>query len=583
MAIRDRISGIGERIVGAFGGVTRREMESAVSTRAREAYAQGYNDAGEDEPPSGDIKKYGYRRALTKGLRDFSQINWEHIVEIVWTLWQSNPVADRHFEMKRDYIVGVGIAPKTDDAELQALLDRFWSGNKMGRRAAEFTLQLFLFGCQCYPAFTREADGRVRLGYIDPAQIKDIVVHPDNAMEMWAVVVKEQYDVPVWTGTRGTRVYRIVREDDDVVSVLCPYCYTYSGREDARCLSCGADLTAEPERVIPARRPGKLVTAGQATLEPWERKMLRAFGLDEYTGDCFYEKVNSVSNQPRGYSDLLQEADWLDQHDETLFALADREQMAGYFSWDVEITGADDEKVKERAQELRRKPPAKGSVNVHNDAEKWQFNYPDLKQNATIETQNALLTNILGGLGWPRHFYGYGDETNRATAQAQHDPTWRSMEHDQNTVRSMFLQMLCFVRDQAEIAGAWQPQKDEQGHPMSCEIDLQMPEMTSKDMAIISTALSSLVLALAQAVDMGWLTRETAAKVLAKALAEMDVDVNPEEELKTAAEQAAQSDLDDADGRNDWLSQHGQLTGTDDSIAQLFAGVPGGDSEATVR
>lgn len=590
MAIKDRIINTRERVVEAFGGVTRRELDTlkhdmtaAASARAHEAYAQGYNDAGEDEPASGDIKKYGYRRSLTQGLRDFSQIDYENILEIVWTLWQSNPVADRHFEMKRDYIIGNGIAPKTDDPDLQARLDRFWSGNKMDRRAGEFTLQLFLFGCQCYPAFTREADGRVRLGYIDPVQIKDVIVHPENTMEMWAIVVKDQNDVPVWTGTRGTRVYRIIREDDDVVSVLCPYCYSYSGREDARCVSCGADLVSEPERVIPARRPGKLVTAGQATLEPWERKMLRTFGLDEYTGDCFYEKVNSVSNQPRGYSDLLQEADWLDQHDETLFALADREQMAGYFSWDVKLTGADDAKVKERAQELRCKPPAKGSVNVHNDAEEWQFNYPDLKQNATIETQNALLTNILGGLGWPRHFYGYGDETNRATAQAQHDPTWRSMEHDQDVVKSMLLRMLYFVRDQAEIAGAWKPGKNDQGEPNSCEIDLQMPEMTSKDIAAISTALGSLVLALAQAADANWITRVTAAKAMAKVLAEMDVEINPEEELKAAADQAAQADLGDAGSRNDWLSQHGDLTSGADAVAQLFAGVSGADAEATVR
>jgi hypothetical protein len=455
----------------------------------------------------------------------------------------------------------------------------------MDRRAGEFALQLFLFGCQCYPAFTRQSDGRVRLGYIDPALIQDIVVHPDNAMEMWAVVVKEQYDAPAWAGGKGKRIYRIVREDDDVVAVLCPYCYAYSGREDTHCSSCGADLAGEPERVVPAHRPGKLVTADQATIEPWERTMLRSFGLDGYTGSCFYEKVNSVSNQPRGYSDLLQEADWLDQHDETLFALADREQMAGYFSWDVKLTGADDDKVKERAQELRRKPPAKGSVNMHNDAEEWTFNYPDLKQNASIETQNALLTNILGGLGWPRHFYGYGDETNRATAQAQHDPTWRSMGHDQDIVKSLLLQILCFVRDQAEIAGAWRPKEavgDEE--PVSCDIDIQMPEMTTKDVSSISTAISSLVLALAQATDVGWITRETAAKAMAKLLAEIDVDVDPAKELKAVDAEAEAGGLADAGGRNDWLNAHGALTAGGDDLASLFSpGVTGADGEATVR
>src|SRR3990170_3210522 len=284
---------------------------------------------------------------------------------------------------------GTGVHPQSGDADLQAILTEFWMDNQLPRRSKEFTLQLFLFGEQCYPSYVRTADGKASLGYIDPGSIQDVVTHPENSMEMWAVVVKgaTQTAISWMKASEGERVYRIIREDQDVVN---------------------------GEEVVAAKQPGMLVMAEQANLEPWEGEMLRSFGLSQYSGSCFFEKVNSVSNQPRGYSDLLQVADWIDQADETLFALAHREQMGGYFSWDVTLTNADPKIVKTREQEIRAKPPKKGSVNVHNDAETWEMKAPDLKQQGTIDTYNALLTLVLGGSGLPRHWFGYGDETNRA-------------------------------------------------------------------------------------------------------------------------------------------------------------------------
>jgi len=563
---------IGEWIVGRMGGVT----TSALSTRVSEAYADGYSD-GEDEPVSGTTAKYGYRRAMSQGLRDFSKIDYQTILETVWTLWQSNPVADRAMEIKRDYIVGRGMAFTADDDDLQRIVDEFVEDNKLARRLREFTLQLFLFGSQCYPVFVRKTDGRVRLGYIDPAEIETVIAHPENAMEMWAVVVSERQDAAVWSSRVDKRVYRIIRKGETVVVSICAGCGAAISAGFDRCSYCGKALDGNEKRSVQATQyEDLLVTAVQAILEPWEHLMLAQYGLSAYSGSCHYEKVNSVSNQPRGYSDLLQQADWLDQHDETLFALADREQMAGYFSWDVTLEDADEPQVRARSQELRVKPPKKGSVNVHNGKETWAFNYPDLKQNATIETQKALLTNVLGGLGLPRHWYGYGDETNRATAQAQGDPTWRSLEHDQDVVREMVLGMLEFARDQAQIAGNWTPSKE-----TSRDITATLPEMTSKDLAAVTTALSSLAMALSQAVQEGWITHETAAKAWAKVLAELDVEVDVAEELEKIAQEI--EDSGGPEGKGSYFDHHGQLTGDEapagvDALTALFAGAAGAES-----
>lgn len=459
-----------ERILGRMGAVTKAELDTQVS----EAFQKGYQEAaadyagdgGEDEPISGTTTKYGYRKTA-RGLRDFTQIDRERILEIVWTLFQSNPVADRAMEIKRDYILGRGITYQARDEGLQKVLDDFWQINKMDRRLKEFTLQLFLFGVQMLTVFVRNQDGRVRLGYIDPAEIEEVIPHPENAMEMWAVIVKAQTAMEQWQAYIPQRAYRIVRQEENLADQYQDWLKNWSAAKEAE---RDSDEPGEPVHPFDQNQDGdettdpegKLVTAGQARLEEWEEKMLQTFGLEEYSGSCFYIKINSVSNQPWGYSDLLQVADWLDQQDETLFALAEREQWANFFSWDVTLKGGGEADVKRRGAELQSKAPRRGTVNVHNEAEAWRMDYPSLQQSGSIETSRAIQNHAFGGLGFPEAWFGRGDETNRATLQAQGDPTWRTLEHDQDAIRDMVLDLLHFVRDQAELAGHWKPGQDQE-------------------------------------------------------------------------------------------------------------------------
>lgn len=257
---------LGERIIESLGGITAARMQEAASTAAARAYEAGWSDAN-DEPPSGDLKSFGYRQmGSSKGLRDFTKVTREDQMRTVWTLWQSSPLAKRILTLKRDHIIGKNARPKCKDEKLQTILDAFWDDNKLEARAREFALQLFLLGEQIYPAFVRQKDGRVRIGYIDTEHVVDVIPHPDNAMEMCMVSVGG-------TAMEPKKIYRVIRQDED---------YIDSGR------------------VVPAKYPGKLVTAEQANIEPWETKTLTEKGKKEYSGSVFFFKVNSVSNQARG-------------------------------------------------------------------------------------------------------------------------------------------------------------------------------------------------------------------------------------------------------------------------------------------
>jgi hypothetical protein len=247
-------------------------------------------------------------------------------------------------------------------------------------------------------------------------------------------------------------------------------------------------------------------------------------------------------------SDLLQVGDWVDQADDVLFSLGDREQYMGYFSFDVTLDTANEEVIRKRSSELRNNPPEKGSVNAHNDSELWQMHAPDLHQSGSIESFRAILGLIVGGMGFPVHWYGFGDDANRATAVAQSDPTAKSLEHDQGIVEDMFLFMCQFVADQAEIAGNYTP-------PDDLEITLTLPEVSTKDMSRITASMQGMVMALINAQDAGWITKEKAAEAWAKLMAELDVQYDVSDELAQIEEMEEEEELERVERQNGQLQQ----------------------------
>ncbi len=506
---------IKDRILSVAGLVT----SAAASAKALRAYEAGFDDGGNDDPVSGTTASFGYRASTQIGKRDYSKVPWDSIVSTVWSVYKSNPVGKRAVIVKRDHILGDGVSYNIEDKNLADVVDRFRQTNKFDQHLKNFIKQLYLFGVQCYPVFVRETDGQVRLGYIDPGEIETVITHPQNNLEMWAIVTKRDDSRPAWAGgSVAQRVYRIVRQDEGHV----------------------IDTPTGPMVMTP-NHPDKLVTADQARLEPWELAMLAHYKLARYSGSCFYQRANHVSNQTTGDSDLLQVVDWLDQQDATLFGLADREQMAGYFFADVTLEGADDDEVKRRAKSTPA--PARGSVNFHNDKEDWNLQHPDLKQHASVATAEALFDHAWGGLGYPRHWYVQGDGTNRATAQEQRGPVERSLQSDQEDCKLFILNILNFVRDQAEIAGFLR--LPDEGR----EIDIDLPEIQIDDSNVRADTLSKLVGALVVAVDEGFMTHDNAVDMWAKALAEAGLEID------TAEIKALDPEMTTAEAANRYLRE----------------------------
>ena len=138
-------SNLTRRITVSLGFVTKDQADKIASR----AYEAGYYDrTGNDEPPSGTLKSYGYQRATSHGLRDFSKMNSDEILNIAWTLYQSNPLAKRYFEIVKDHVLGRGVEPVVKDPDLLKIAQTFWHRNNLDYQLPKFTIQLRLFGGQ---------------------------------------------------------------------------------------------------------------------------------------------------------------------------------------------------------------------------------------------------------------------------------------------------------------------------------------------------------------------------------------------------------------------------------------------------
>ena len=141
-----------------------------------------------------------------------------------------------------------------------------------------------------------------------------------------------------------------------------------------------------------------------------QRKTGKSSGM--MVGDCFYFAINKVVYASRGRSDLLPLCDWIDGYDQFLFARLERAFYLNNFIWDVLCEGMSEKEIKEFANNL--KPPAPGSARVHNEKVKWDMISTKLEA-ADASAEAALFKNqILGGAGYPEHWFGIGEKTTRA-------------------------------------------------------------------------------------------------------------------------------------------------------------------------
>lgn len=123
-----------------------------------------------------------WRRLTQSPNRDLIPIEQDRMIEIAFWLWHTNPLAKWLIDLTVAFILADGLPYTAENEEVKEVLDGFWNDplNRMPLYFPKHVGELRTFGELCFPAFTAKQTGRVHVGYIDPAQIRDVITDPEN-------------------------------------------------------------------------------------------------------------------------------------------------------------------------------------------------------------------------------------------------------------------------------------------------------------------------------------------------------------------------------------------------------------------
>lgn len=453
------------KLIDVFlGGV----IESKVKERIK---AASFLDA----PNIEDAK---WRRLTGNANRELIPTSQDRMIEIAYWLWETNPLAGWLIDITTAFIMAEGLPYETKDDLVKEVLDGFWNDpvNRMNLFFPKNISELHIFGELCMPAFTAAQTGRIRLGYIDPAQIDIVMTDPENVKMQIGVLTKGWIgEVAGYAIDQKPKKYQIVLPEE-------------------------ADYILSP-------------TA----------KNMRTQFTD---GECFYFAINNVTNSPRGRSSLLAVSDWLDAYEQYLFDYADRWPLLNTFVWDLLVSGADENEIKKQVTNFTKKA---GSVYGHNDKVTLTPSAPDIK---AVEAENGarmFRNHIMGRFGYPEHWYGGGGDVNRATAAEMDMPAVKMLTQKQNFVKYALEEILGYQVRQARRSGYLRTTS--QGSDFS----VITPQMQAKDVSKFGSTVQQVATALVSAEMQGWVDKDTARKLFGTVMGFIGVEMDYEE-VKKAVE-----------------------------------------------
>jgi len=273
---------IRERIANMIGGKSFEENRE----RERKVIKSALGSIEDDD--------WTYRKLTDTINRELSPLKQDLMIRYALNLYDNNGMAHRIIEMKKDFIYGEGIKYKAEDADVQKVLDKFWDCNLMDIKLERRVMELGLFGEQCYPVFVNEHDGSVKIGYLDPGLIDEVIANPQNIEDLKEVKLKSSLSVD-----DGFRTYKIIKIDED------PQSKTFGKR----------------------------------------------------IGEAFFFAVNNVTTAKRGRSDLLSLRDWIYNYEQYLFNRLLWSRLANIFLYDVTFEGGSEEEIKKLSAELQTPKP----------------------------------------------------------------------------------------------------------------------------------------------------------------------------------------------------------------------------------
>ena len=546
------------------------EPRSRGDQRAREAYASGFEDGANDEPPigfGGGVMGRGYRTARFT-VRDETSTSQEAAIERSYRQYASNPLAWAIANISTDYVWGEdGPTLKCDVPAVKAVLDAHlkddvndWAG-KGQQRVRDFKL----YGEWIQEAFVREGDGRVRLGAIDPAEIDAVITDPDNREDIIAIKLKS---IGGDDQTQRGRILKVVRSDGRQLSgVQTLELATGRAFEAGELVGFGDGRY----RVIESNQPDSDSSTGYTNIrvmevcngKAWRQKtedgriveeVMTPVAGETYDGQCFLTQVNKTTIGLRGRPDGLALIDWLDRYDQMFFDILEHAAMLKDIVWDLLVNGADEAVIATTVRNFIDAQNKSGRVFGHNEKVTVNASNPDLKGADWGSLADTVLTLIASGSRYPVYMLGSGGDANLATATAQGGPTYKGFKARQGVVKRHLTRVLQYVVDCAVAAGTLparvavldsngQPVYEQDGTPRTQlareAFEVVMPEIAMKDTTGAVAALGGIVNAVITAYTSKLLTKRDALLLLARGAELLNVTLDVDRVLNELAQNEA--------------------------------------------
>ena len=395
----------------------------------------------------------GFRKHTGEKLisRNLPEVSQDRMIDICYWLWDNYPMAKWIVNVLVSFIVAEELPFESKNPKVTEILKDFWfdSVNRMDLYLRKHVTELHIFGDIMFPIKVSTSNGRVRMGYIDPKEIEEIIIDPENCKIQIGVKLKSP-------AGEEARFYKIVLNRD--VSDF---------------------------------------------LSPKAKDLRNSFK----SGDCFFFSINNVTNSPRGRSELLTVADWIDTYENFLYDYAEKWSQMNVFLWDLLIKDADESVIRTKVSELNKASGNPGSIYGHNESIELNAVTPDLKS-LEVDTGARLIRNhILGGVGFPTHWYGGAEDVNKSSADEMMTPTMKILTEKQN----YFKYILTSIFDY-QIFCAKKYNRTAYGNLKEEDIKYTIitPELSVKDLTKFGAIIKNVADGLVVAESNGWIDKESA-------------------------------------------------------------------------
>lgn len=222
-------------------------------------------------------------------------------------------------------------------------------------------------------------------------------------------------------------------------------------------------------------------------------------------------KINAVSNEKRGRSELFAILGWLKRLKEYGNDRVIINKVMSMFAWDLTVEGGEAEvKAVESSFQVA---PGPGSAFVHNSAVKLETVGSDVSQTRNVDDSNLLMLFVALGAGLSLEYLGLSGASTKAAALVGTEPDIKTFEDYQEQIETiiedMWLRNMILARKRGLIKNI-----------LGCEV--QFPEIKSENR---SEKLKDI--AMSQSMD--YLSHQTAANMSAKEQGIKTYDYNVEQ------------------------------------------------------